>query len=338
LDIYFKLFACCIPVKGFKRSIICDLQRGIHTFIPNGLTEIIELAESLSINELKENLSVEDGETFDEYIKFLIDNEYAFYVTSSDKEHFPKLNMDWERPQIITNSVIDHDACSDHNYEKIVQQLNTLGCQAVELRFFNIINLKKIRSTLSFFNRSRIRTLNIIIPYCSENEQEDMLHLFLEYPRLLFIVVHGAKETQAFEDNNSNGKIFYVPTNIDSAVHCGIVDSSYFNVNIDFFLEAQKFNTCLNKKIAIDQNGFIRNCPSGVKKYGHHKQTLLIDVINTLGFKDAWSINKDEILVCRDYEFRYICSDCRVFIEDPHNIYSKPAKCKYDPYSATWDN
>jgi hypothetical protein len=57
-----------------------------------------------------------------------------------------------------------------------------------------------------------------------------------------------------------------------------------------------------------------------------------------LGFKDAWSINKDEILVCRDCEFRYICSDCRVFIEDPHNIYSKPAKCKYDPYSATWDN
>jgi len=28
--------------------------------------------------------------------------------------------------------------------------------------------------------------------------------------------------------------------------------------------------------------------------------------------------------------------DCRVYLEQPSNIYSKPLKCGYDPYSATW--
>ena len=37
----FALFACCIPVKGARRSTLCDLQRGSFQFIPNGLYEIL---------------------------------------------------------------------------------------------------------------------------------------------------------------------------------------------------------------------------------------------------------------------------------------------------------
>ena len=31
-----------------------------------------------------------------------------------------------------------------------------------------------------------------------------------------------------------------------------------------------------------------------------------------------------------------MCTDCRVFIKDPENIYSQPAKCTYNPYIAKW--
>jgi SPASM domain peptide maturase of grasp-with-spasm system len=110
------------------------------------------------------------------------------------------------------------------------------------------------------------------------------------------------------------------------------IHPSYFTVNNDFFLEAQMFNTFLNKKIAIDQHGLIKNCPSFDSDYGHHKETLLVDVINSFGFKDTWAIKKDKVLVCKDCKFRYMCSDCRVFIENPDNLFSKPAKCNYDPY------
>ena len=47
-------------------------------------------------------------------------------------------------------------------------------------------------------------------------------------------------------------------------------------------------------------------------------------------------IQKDQIAVCKDCEFRYICTDCRAYKEDPEDDYSKPLKCGYDPYTGVW--
>ncbi len=54
------------------------------------------------------------------------------------------------------------------------------------------------------------------------------------------------------------------------------------------------------------------------------------------GFKKYWDINKDKIYVCKDCEFRYICTDCRAYVEDPEDILSKPLKCGYNPYTGEW--
>ena len=55
------------------------------------------------------------------------------------------------------------------------------------------------------------------------------------------------------------------------------------------------------------------------------------------GFKEKWGISKDHISVCRDCEFRYACSDCRAYLENPEDAFSKPLKCGYDPYSGKWN-
>ena len=72
------------------------------------------------------------------------------------------------------------------------------------------------------------------------------------------------------------------------------------------------------------------------KSYGNIRDTTLREAIEKQGFKDVWYTHKDQIEVCKDCEFRHICTDCRAYIQDPNNIYSKPAKCSYDPYTATW--
>ena len=54
-------------------------------------------------------------------------------------------------------------------------------------------------------------------------------------------------------------------------------------------------------------------------------------------FKKYWFINKDQIAVCKDCEFRYICTDCRAYIENPEDMYSKPLKCAYNPYTSEWE-
>jgi hypothetical protein len=32
-----------------------------------------------------------------------------------------------------------------------------------------------------------------------------------------------------------------------------------------------------------------------------------------------------------------MCSDCRAYVENPNDLYSKPLKCGYDPYTTKWE-
>src|SRR5690606_41800509 len=95
-------------------------------------------------------------------------------------------------------------------------------------------------------------------------------------------------------------------------------------------------NSCLNRKISIDAEGNIKNCPSMSESFGNVQDTSLLEAIEKPGFKKYWNITKDKIHVCKDCEFRYICTDCRAYINDPADILSKPLKCGYNPYTGEW--
>ena len=82
-------------------------------------------------------------------------------------------------------------------------------------------------------------------------------------------------------------------------------------------------------------NGNIKNCPALKQCYGNIDDINISNVINTQKFSSYWSITKDQIHTCKDCEFRYICTDCRAFID---NILDKPKKCNYNPYIGQWEN
>lgn len=54
------------------------------------------------------------------------------------------------------------------------------------------------------------------------------------------------------------------------------------------------------------------------------------------GFKNTKTQLKGT--VCQDCEFRHICTDCRACLDEPEDIYSKPLKCGYNPYTAEWQD
>ena len=112
---------------------------------------------------------------------------------------------------------------------------------------------------------------------------------------------------------------------------CGKIGSEYFVPSLAFYAEAKYFNTCLNRKISLSSDGFLKNCPSFKNNFGHIAQKSILDTINDQNFKKYWTIRKDEVQVCCNCEFRYVCSDCRVFIVHEENPFSKPSKCKYNP-------
>lgn len=72
--------------------------------------------------------------------------------------------------------------------------------------------------------------------------------------------------------------------------------------------------------------------------FGNIKNQSLEDIVKESEFRKLWSITKDEIKTCRSCKFRYACPDCRVFIEEKEDLFSKPLKCGYDPYTGQWED
>lgn len=55
-------------------------------------------------------------------------------------------------------------------------------------------------------------------------------------------------------------------------------------------------------------------------------------------YNKYWKIPKSLIETCKNCEFRNVCTDCRAFLEEPNNVYSKPLKCGYNIETGEWED
>jgi SPASM domain peptide maturase of grasp-with-spasm system len=334
---FFRLYVCCLLVKGVKRSMVCDVQRGSFNLIPNGLHEILTTHGTKSMEAVKAAYQHQYDETIEEYFGFLVENEFGFYCDEEDLALFPDIDLQWDEPAHITNAIVDVNTQSQHDYSQIFDELEQLGCKHFQLRCYTQKPLDYFEEILAGLENRCIVSVEFIIKNTSETTLENLKTWTDKYPRIHNMIVHSAAENKmAHLDASGMGNIVFMKQEIDGEAHCGMISKDYFSINLKTFTESQKHNTCLNRKISIDAEGNIKNCPSMTKSYGNIKDTTLKEAIEKQGFKDVWYIHKDQIEVCKDCEFRHICTDCRAYIQDPNNIYSKPAKCSYDPYTATW--
>jgi SPASM domain peptide maturase of grasp-with-spasm system len=330
----FLLFACCVPVEGARRSAICDLQREVIQLIPNGLYEILKKHRGKPLGAIKEAFGHRYDCEIDEYFDFLVARELGFWCDESF--NFPELDLGWDPPDRITNAIIDVDEESSHDFAVILQDLDDLGCMGLQVRFFSGGEMDALREVALAAEGTGIRALELTVPFHKESSEAALHSLCREFSRISRIIVHSA-----LEDGNSvtlEGRVpvLYRVTAVDSPRCCGVVGYNHFAVNIDAFTEATSFNSCINRKISVDARGEIKNCPSMERSFGNVRDTSLHGALAQAGFKDLWSINKDQIEICRDCEFRYVCTDCRAYIERPDDRFSKPSKCTYDPYTAEW--
>lgn len=108
------------------------------------------------------------------------------------------------------------------------------------------------------------------------------------------------------------------------------------------FLRNMNGNSCLAGKIAITEFGevlpciFSRNVILG--NVLHHP---LDEVINSPQMQEVWRSTKDDVLVCQDCEYRYVCSDCRPISEAVNEgrgafLTAPYPRCTYNPYIGEW--
>ena len=331
------MFAETPHIKGFSRSTIYDLPRKEYYLIPNSLYDIISKYNKKPI----ENIYIENSKyngVINEYFQFLKEKETFFLSTKEESKLFPKINLQWDFPAKISNSIIEIDEENQNELQKTVNQLINIGCYYFQIFSKSIYSLGFWETFLESIKFSPIKLIDIFTAYYTGIDFVQLKKLINKHKRLKLFFIFNSKEDGFAEKNEDGyGNIYHSKQSIELTKNCGLINHNYFNVNIQLFTESQHYNTCLNRKICIDKNGEIKNCPAMSRSFGNIKDTTLEEAINKPGFKDLWGIRKDDIDVCKDCEFRYMCTDCRAFIKDPNNIYSQPAKCPYNPYIAKWE-
>lgn len=340
-SIGFKLYANCVPVKGAVQALICDLQQSRYIRISNEICSLLDAADGfvhLPPDDTERPRS-EVGKLADvdfDVLNELVRQRFGFWCRQDEQLDFPKLSYAFHHPSAILNAIIDFTETSNHDVDAIVKQLDSLGCKAVQLRFFFAASEISLRYALGAVSRSSIVNVEILVKdggYC----EETISRITKDSSILSKLIIHSAKENRLLNNVNGNASVYMITNVIDSSNHCGFIFECNFHVSLTSFSESMSFNSCLYRKISIDSSGEIKNCPAFNRSYGNVVSTNLSDVCFTDEFARAGRIRKDQIEVCKDCEFRYVCLDCRAFVENPDDIYSKPLKCGYNPYTCEWE-
>lgn len=332
----FKLFSCVLPVRGARRCALVDVQRHVFRLIPEGLFEILRDMDGFSIPEVKAAFQGEHDALIDEYFEWLEREELVFFTETP--ELFPPIDWRWNAPAEITNAILDLDQDSDPDFPALFEELGALGCKYVQIRCFCEKDLPFWEHVLAAAHRSRVTSIEIVTRYHPGFDKKHLFDFCQRFPRVILFTAHTAPATeQVYGARTGIGHIFFTEQALDSSAHCGVILPDFFTVNIKNVSEALHHNSCLNRKISIDTIGNIKNCPSMPQSYGNIRTTTLHTALEHPDFRKFWHLNKDQVAVCRDCEFRYICTDCRAYLEQPHDPASKPLKCGYDPYTCQWE-
>ncbi|RFM26695.1 grasp-with-spasm system SPASM domain peptide maturase [Deminuibacter soli] len=335
---YLTLYADCFLVQGHTRTMICDVSRKKMFFISNAYHELLLELKTKTIGEVGDMLEDQsDFEEFEQFANYLISHELGFITDNI--ECFPPIDLVWDSPYSITNAIIDIRE-KRLNFEKIFLELEQLNCPYVQIRAYSVLSPEQLQSILLCTAATDFKHMQFLLKFPQSFSIEPYSQLVQQYKMisLQFHSVPGA-DFEQLKGSYPYSDISFIRQEIDSCAGCGVINSESFTLySLHGFIENIRFNGCLNRKISIDENGDICNCPSMAKKHGNIDNTYLKDVMAKEEFQVYWHINKDEVAVCKDCEYRYICTDCRAYLTDPGNLYSKPLKCNYNPYTAKWNN
>lgn len=336
---YLLFHANVVLVKGATRSIICDLQNEQFYLIPNSFATFIKLAMNKSLQEINESYSLNERETITEYLKWMDDRDMIVWIPQKDTlDYFPEMNMKWDSPFVISNIIID--TCRKNIYwERIIAEINLISIPFLQLRFFQFIGIETLDIFLKPTQVGFIKGIELIIPFNPGFTTKKIKTILEKNIRIYQIVFYNSTKNQSYQCLQNSYPVTIIHTTEENITekHCGFIESYQFRTNKRLYTESLKHNTCLNRKISVDQEGTIKNCPSMKHSFGNIKDTSFEEVINQKEFKISWSITKDKISICKDCEFRHVCTDCRAYLQNPDDIYSKPLKCGYDPYTNEWE-
>lgn len=328
---FFVVQADCIPVKGYKRSCLYDLTRKKYYFIPNSLAEILSEYNRLPINKLYQDF--DNNPVLDEYFKFLTEKEIIYLADEWELEHFPNLCLDWKHPSKISTALIEVNETTQFDCIKLQALFDSLGIKHLQIRQVSLLRLDFITQLLTGLIDSRLKSIELILPFTI-----DYINISKAFkkinPKTLLIYFFASQDNKSILEP-ALPRIILTKDPIESFFVEKSPNPKYFAVNIQSFTEAQQHHTFYNRKLFIDKQGQVKNSLFNAKTFGHIDLIDVAAIVGTEEFQEFWFIEKDNTSVCKDCEFRYMCTDQRV-PKKSGDQWVHSIDCRYNPYVAKW--
>ncbi|MBI2641711.1 radical SAM protein [Candidatus Roizmanbacteria bacterium] len=128
----------------------------------------------------------------------------------------------------------------------------------------------------------------------------------------------------------------------ESVIRYGLMTSPNFSADKETLSRYLSGHSCLLGKITITDSGDILPCIfSRNLSVGSVKNNSLQEIVVGQKLETVWRNTKDQVLVCQDCEYRYVCFDCRPLSEGVNQgkgeYLSAPyPRCTYNPYTGDW--
>ncbi|WP_312752613.1 grasp-with-spasm system SPASM domain peptide maturase [Epilithonimonas hominis] len=327
---YFYIQTNCVVVKGYLQSTICDLERNDYEILPNILSDLLSKHNGSKIELLLKEIEKKDKDIVVEFLEYLLENEYIF-VSQNHCGIINEIDVEYTYHNEILNTIIDYNPLF---FKKSVEEISKLNSELLQIRLFKINFFDGLLSDIEILHNTSFKYVELFFAGHLEN---DFILKLSEINKLINNRIKRiyVQKSQVEINEHYTFKVYEKEfTEFLTENDCGNCYSNNFNCDYDTFTISQNYNSCLYKKISIDSNGIVKNCPSFKKGFGNIKDIKgLSTIIKKKEFNKFWSIQKDNINVCKNCEFRYICTDCRVYVEDDNDIFSKPLKCNYNPFT-----
>jgi SPASM domain peptide maturase of grasp-with-spasm system len=257
-------------VNGTSRGLICDIERGTFLFVPNALVEILHHNKSGTIDKVIQqfNFNSEEQDDLLDYFELLIKNDLIFFT--SFPEYYTDLKLDWDYNSKIHNAIIDFNIESKFSFVKIFSQLAELGCVNIQIRAFDNLHAKIIENLLISINETVVETIQLVLPFVSQIQINDLRQIATQYSRLRFVQIYNSPiAAEIYVSDNESTGVYQITESVISKLSCGIISTQYFSPVLSTITESHHHNSCLNRKISIDVDGNIKNCPSMTQSFGN---------------------------------------------------------------------
>lgn len=331
IDIPFHLFASCILVKGHKRSCIYDLQREDFEYIPNALHEILEEHKDISFTKLLNSFEFnEDKETLFDYFNFLYNKEFIFF-SNLKSSSFPKYQIEFSKPYNVSTMIVDIDSFEMNFINILLNNIFKVKVECLVLRFINT-TYDTIIAVLKEFNNMPTRIIQVLIDKKTTIEKHLVESVFKINDRVSLIVSASEEE---YSDQFAGGIFFSTKKDIIN-VKNEITDISDFTPNLDLYMESRLYNAFYNRRVYIDLNGCILRYEGDEMIFGNISDMDLSEILLIPDFRNYWHVKKDDIQVCRDCEYKYMCVDNRLPVKTNDLFWEFEKECNYNPYNSKW--